>query len=426
MPRADVLVVGGGLAGLAAATYLARAGAHVALFEKSSNVGGRARTLLRNGYLWNLGPHALYAAGAGRGVLQELGVPIHGAAAPGGYALKAGRRHTLPIGPFSLLTTGLLRLSARLEMGRVLAGLPRIDARAVAGTSLGEWLDSNVSQPDTRELLEAFFRVTTYVGDTSRLSAGAALRQLQSALAGGVLYLHGGWQTLVEGLRTAGETAGVLLHRGAFASEALFDDGRVRGLLLSTGEVWEADHVLAAIDPESASALLPGGLGDGLRSPKHIPVTVACLDLSLQILPSPGTVFALGIDTPTYFSVHSETARLAPQGGAVIHLLAYQKGVADPAQDARRLEELADFLQPGWRGVVVDRRFAPGLVVSNALPTPEREMAGRSADVAEAPGFYLAGDWVGSEGMLADAALTSARSAAAAILARLRAGRAAA
>lgn len=40
--RTDVIVVGAGLAGLATASYLARAGVDVTLFEKSANVGGRA------------------------------------------------------------------------------------------------------------------------------------------------------------------------------------------------------------------------------------------------------------------------------------------------------------------------------------------------------------------------------------------------
>ena len=37
----DVAIIGGGLAGLSAATYLARAGMEVTLFEKSNRLGGR-------------------------------------------------------------------------------------------------------------------------------------------------------------------------------------------------------------------------------------------------------------------------------------------------------------------------------------------------------------------------------------------------
>jgi phytoene dehydrogenase-like protein len=55
----DVVVVGGGLGGLAAATYLARSGRTVTLFEKSRALGGRAMTQANGDFRFNLGPHAL-------------------------------------------------------------------------------------------------------------------------------------------------------------------------------------------------------------------------------------------------------------------------------------------------------------------------------------------------------------------------------
>ena len=48
--QTDVVVVGGGLAGLASACYLARAGVAVTLFEKASGLGGRAATTNHDGY----------------------------------------------------------------------------------------------------------------------------------------------------------------------------------------------------------------------------------------------------------------------------------------------------------------------------------------------------------------------------------------
>ncbi len=71
-------------------------------------------------------------------------------------------------------------------------------------------------------------------------------------------------------------------------------------------------------------------------------------------------------------------------------------------------------VQPGFRELLVERRYLPSLVVSNALVTAEQGgFAGRpAATVPGVRGLYLAGDWVGPEGMLADAALASARRAA--------------
>jgi phytoene dehydrogenase-like protein len=64
LTQTDVVIVGGGMAGLTAACYLARSGVAVMLFEKAANLGGRAATQNHEGYLFNRGIHAIYTGGA--------------------------------------------------------------------------------------------------------------------------------------------------------------------------------------------------------------------------------------------------------------------------------------------------------------------------------------------------------------------------
>jgi phytoene dehydrogenase-like protein len=143
------------------------------------------------------------------------------------------------------------------------------------------------------------------------------------------------------------------------------------------------------------------------------------LDVALERLPEPHALFGLGLDRPLYFSVHSATAQLAPANGALIHVMKYLGPLTEAAPVVEReLEGVLDLLQPGWRVVLRERRFLPTLTVAHALPTAEQGgLAGRPRpDETGVRGVYLAGDWVGGEGWLADASVASGRRAAELIL----------
>jgi phytoene dehydrogenase-like protein len=419
----DVAVIGGGLAGLTAATFLARAGRTVTLFEKARAIGGRAATQTKDGFQFNLGPHALYRAGYGIQILRELGVQFTGnmPGAAGGYALDHGTLHTLPAGFVSLLTTGVLRLAGKLEIARLLGSIGKIDTNSLQHTTVHEWLSHTLSQMDARQLVQALFRVATYTDDPEQQSAGAAIAQLQLALSSNVLYLDGGWQTLVEGLRKAAETAGVQIISGEKV-EAVEHDTLVQGLRLVDGSRRSAYAVIMTGSPADTAALVQGETKALLQewAATARPVKAACLDLGLTRLPRPRARFALGIDRPLYFSVHSAVANLAPASGAVIHAAKYLHPTArtEPKTDERELEEVLDLMQPGWREVVVERRFLPSMTVAHAVATATAGgLAGRPGPVVpRVRNLFIAGDWVGAEGQLADASLASAKRAAELIL----------
>lgn len=429
----DVAVVGGGLGGLAAAAYAGRGGRSVVLCEKASALGGRAATTAVDAFRFNLGPHALYAARHGIAVLRDLGVPFHGGkpTASGGFAIDRGAKHALPGGFLSLVTTGLFGLPAKLETARLLAGFGRIDPLRLDRVPVSAWIEANVRHPDVRRLVAALVRVATYSHDPERLSAGTAIAQVQAALSSGVLYLDGGWQTLVDGLRAAAAAAGVRILTSARAAAVQREGTRWR-VRLADGTAIEAAAAVLATGPDAAAALLDGGARTtvGRWAEATLPVRAACLDLALSCLPQARATFALGIDRPLYLSVHSAVAALAPPGNAVIHVAKYLgRTASDPRTDERELEALMDLMQPGWRDVVLQRRFLPDMLVANALPAAASGgTAGRPGPaVPGADDLYVVGDWVGADGLLADASLASAKHAAGLILQRnARAARAAA
>lgn len=426
--RSDVVVIGGGLAGLAAAALIAKQGNTVKLVEQSHALGGRAQTKQRDGFSLNIGPHALYRGGPGIKVLRELGIEPRGGipSVSGGFAIKDGVKHTFPAGALSLLTTNLFGLSAKLETGRLLASIARIDAQQFMDISVREWLDQTLSHSEVKEFVLATFRVATYSNDPNAMSAGAALEQLKKAFATGVLYLDGGWQTLVEGLREAGIRAGVTIETGARADIVRRNaSGAVESVGLGDGRMLEASTVVIATNPSVTVDLVEGANHTSLKrwSDEAMPVRAACLDLALSRLPKPKSTFALGIDRPLYLSVHSAPARLAPEGCALIQTAKYlPTDHHDSAEHVEReLESLVDLVQPGWREAVVYRRFLPDMIVMNAMPLATGDgIRGRpSPEVADVPGLYIAGDWVGHEGLLADASLASAKQAAQLISAAL-------
>ncbi|APR80952.1 Dehydrogenase [Minicystis rosea] len=409
-----IVVIGGGLAGLAAAAYAARAGKRVTVLEKAQAPGGRAATQHRDGFHFNLGPHALYQGGPATSVLAELGVTARGALPPAsGYALDGDRLHVLPGGPISMLTTSLLTLAGKVEIARFMLTMRFLDVAALARTSTTDLIAEKVRTPEARRFLAALFRLSTYTDELDRLSAGAAIVQLRRAVEDGVHYLDGGWASLVTGLRAAAVTAGAEILTGAKAEAIERRAGGVAAVRIADGRRLEADRVIIAAAPETARALCPGVPALDAWVDSAVPVLASCLDVALSRLLVPRQRFVLGVDRPLYFSEHATVAKVAPDGGALIHVARYGRA-ADTEAVEQELEALLERAQPGFRDVLVHRRFLPAMIVAHDLPEAARGgLAARaSSEIPGAPGILLAGDWVGPEGMLADASLASARAAA--------------
>jgi phytoene dehydrogenase-like protein len=420
----DLIVIGGGLAGLSAAAWCAREGLRVVLLERSGRLGGRARTEVRAGFAHNLGGHALYVGAQAHRGLRDLGVAFTGAPPPAGLlGLSGGRLHRFPAGFFSMLATDLFGFGAKVEAARALMKLTRTEPEPLRDVPWGEWLEELAPREEVRAAIDAVARVTTYTNAPGIASAGATVAQIRRGASAGVLYLDGGWQTLVDGIERAAVTAGVRIVRDAAAASVVRagssprDPGTLR-VTVATGEDVAGRAVLLATGPATARTLLGNeSIGAGL-----IPTHAACLDLGLSALPYPDRLVAFGLDAPTYFSVHSASAALASRG-ALIHLMKYLPpgDGGDDTRAERELEAVADHVQPGWRGHLVTRRFLPRLVSSNGLVAARARRP--AVDATGVPGAYLAGDWVGDEGMLADAAMASARAAATRICCDLQGSR---
>jgi phytoene dehydrogenase-like protein len=390
---AHFVVVGGGIAGLTAANDLADTGAHVTVLEQSRSLGGRARTTQEGHYFLNLGPHALYRGGIAARTFTNWKIPFSGGD-PG--ATARGLRPILVRGDQvypavrdlrTLLTSRIFNLREKVEVARLLSLFSA--ANAGPGESTADWLHRSIRSTRVRNYAEMVVRGATYSTDFEHLSARAAMRQISMALKQGVLYLDKGWHTIVNGLAHRACSLGVEIHCG----EPVARLDSIRG-----------DGIVLAVDPETVELLT------GVSLPARRTARVACLDLCLSRFPKGAATVAFALDRPLYFSVHSAVAHLAPAGGATVQVMKYlDESESNPQELRSELEGFADLAMPKWRQCLERARFLPRLTVTEAIPS----VRGR-ADVAPPgmDGVTIAGDWVGSEGMLADAAVASALEAA--------------
>lgn len=415
-----IAVVGGGLAGLTAAATIARGGDRPVVFEGAKRPGGRAQTTAKDGYRFNLGPHALYA-GAQR-VLADLGVTVRGAhPRVAGLAYRDGKLHRLPVSAWTLATTRLLGPVDKAEFARLLASVRGLDLDEWHDRSVDEWLESASGRPRVRQALRAILRLAAYTDAPSELSAGAALAQVGGGA--GVVYVDGGWSTIVESLSRLVEQGGGEIRTGARVDAVHAVAGGVE--VVAPGQRERFAGAVLTGSPSGVVSLLDGAAPVSLARAveRAVPVHAAVLDVGLRRLPRPRRTFAIGIDRPYYLSVHSAVAAgLAPTGGATLNAARYTpvgESPRDPGEVERELEGWLDVVQPGWRSVVETRRFMPNLTVMNALPRADAGgLPGRPAiDAAGIPGIFIAGDWVGEPSMLSDAATGSGSAAGAAALA---------
>lgn len=399
----DVIVVGAGLAGLAAGATAAAGGAETVVLE-AHQPGGRARTVSKGPYVFTMGPHALYLGGPSTKVLRLLGIEPDGEPSPFPRKftlLKDGQIHPVPAGRTGLLRTTLMSRAAAAHYRRLLEALPTLDPARLAGTTVREWLEDHNLGVDASAVIRALIRLSTFTADIEEFSAGAAVHQLQIGGREGVLYLHGGWTQLVDGL-----AAQVRVQKRAKVTRVEPAGGRV--------EVWAGDEVLTARQvivatgtPAATRAVLPAEPGWAGLGP---PLTGACLGIGLTRVPEPG--YLIGVDEPIMGSTQSPPAgQQCPGGHAVVHAIRYTATGAG----ADRLALDAHVARLGvLDSDIAQSRFLARMVVAGSTPGASAGgLAGRPrvTDSGHA-GVLIAGDWVGPEGLLTDASLASGHEAA--------------
>ncbi len=350
---ARVVVIGGGIAGSAAALRLARAGKKVTVIERSPALGGLVVSFAVGGtplecFYHHVFPHEEDIVA----LIHELGLGDR----LGWYPSSTGVLHEGRIWPFTtpqdLLRFSPLPLVDRLRAGIGALRLGRVrDWHTLDRLPAAVWLRRYCGDAAGRVLWDPLL-AAKFGSAADRVPAawmwGRINQRLGARQGGGerLGYLRGGFKQLFAALDTELRAAGVDVVTSEEVRSIELDDGRVRGVETASGPI-EADAVLYA----GALGGLPRLLPDGAADPRWSAIGslgVLCVVLELRRGISP--IYWTNVCDPSLpFGGIIEHTNLLPTGDYgdrhIVYLSRYftldePVATVDPMEEAQRWVKL--------------------------------------------------------------------------------------
>lgn len=285
-----VVIVGGGVGGMATAIHLAQQGRKVLILEKTGRVGGKMNIVQEDGFTFDTGPSLftmpailrdLFAA-AGRNFDDYLSIdlvePSFRYFWPDGTQFEASQK--LP-----LFVQEVARLSPPdvANYFRFLGHIAQVYRRVAdpflfhAFTGIKDFLRPELVRDGWRidafqsvdQTLQKFFHspylrqifnhYPSYNGSSPYESPGTFNVIAYVELAEGVWYIRGGMYQLVRAIQQLCTELGVEIRTRSEVSNVLLEGKTARGVRLTDGEEIEASCVVINADPHYAyQTLLPG------------------------------------------------------------------------------------------------------------------------------------------------------------------------
>ncbi|MGA8365622.1 MAG: hydroxysqualene dehydroxylase HpnE [Solirubrobacteraceae bacterium] len=418
----DVLVIGGGLAGIAAALDCAEAGARVTLLEVRRRLGGAAYSFERDGLSIDNGQHVflrccsayrrlLHRLGSEHGVIVQshLQIPVLSPGTEPFILRRGGLPAPLHLAG-ALMRYPHLTLAQRLSAARAALALGRLDPddAALERQTLGEWLGAHGQGPDALAALWDLIALPTLnlPAAQASLRLGAFVFKtglLASASAGDIGFHERSLsETIAAPALRALASAGVEVRLGwrAESIERAGSDFRVRGTGATEIPNTQDDGllvpaVIVAVPHARAAGLLDTLAPDvagGLRQMESSPI------VNLHVVydrPVCEHRFAAGVNTPMQYLFDRTVA-----GGVPTDCQYLAVSLSGAEREMRMsVDELRELYLPALAALLPRARDArvEGFFATREHAATFRAVPGvarlRPGAHTSTPGLVLAGAW---------------------------------
>ncbi len=419
---ADVVVIGGGIAGLTAGALVAQAGRKVLVLERRPVVGGRALVVHQGGFTLNYGYHFVLGADASphARVFRRLGLRLEARPTWGaGYArVRGGRLKRFPTSPAATWQF----FGARNAWAYAASGLRflREPATPLLAQPLDAWLDRQRVPADVALWLLDISRAIGFLHQPGAFSAGhfvdfmrLSFRQQRRPS----LILP--WDRMFADLERYIQTRGGQVRCRVRVDAVVVEGGRAVGVRAG-GESIPARAVIVAIPPQQATALVPGGVRwDGGRPASELePTTGLVLDLGVEGTWDRPWIAVDDADKGIVIARHSHVdPRLAPPGHTLLQAIRFlpPEELTGARLEAHKAEMLAtiDAIYPGaTRRIVLQRCLVPPMLTAAAHTAAQPWQVLPPVQSPEIPNLLFCGDGYRAPGELSNPAVESAEEAA--------------
>lgn len=414
----EAVIAGGGLAGLAAAAYLASRGKKVALLERGK-LGGRAVTLPIKGFNFNFGAHAIY--GRDSSVLQtfekELKLHIdwkdfnpHKARYDSGDELSH-----VPANVLGLFRTKILTSPGKIAFAWKIAKTVLSMESGEPHLSIGKWLEKQNLSDDVKKMMLTLASSNFFTKEPEQIPSEVFFQYYKRLFTTNkpVAYIGGGWQSLInEFVRVIEEHGGVIFEKCKI-EQAVSASNRVKQVICGD-QIFEADEFIFCIPPKELVKVFAGTEIEGwvTQFSKYKPSSVFVYDIGLSgRIESPYTYIYDRENRMfiTDISYYDETC--TPEGGQLLQAIAYlrDEDIGNNAaldQYKEKIEALYDKHFNGWRDKLVVPR-----VSKNAVAQELKWNMNQQAMPVYFPDYrntFFAGDWCHGQGQLSELSFSSA------------------